>query len=94
VLFNVNDKVRVRLTARGREILRQQREELYRGIGKKPPPHAGPKEDADGWSEWQLWELMDAFGHHVHLGCDVPFETTIDIPAIEPATWRDKPPLL
>lgn len=63
--FNINNKVRVRLTPRGREIL--GREKYLR------------TEDEFGWSTWQLWVLMSTFGEHVGLGFDPPFETEIEL---------------
>lgn len=64
---NINDYVLVRLTDVGKEILRKKGFSL-------------PKEDADGWSKWQLWSLMNTFGEYTQLGKDVPFETEIEIP--------------
>jgi len=65
--FNVNETVSVRLTGRGRAILRQ--------VGVAPKA-----EDAEGWSRWQLWDLMRQFGGHLYLGCDPPFDLAIEIP--------------
>lgn len=67
VKINLNDKVRVKLTDHGRAVCQK---------------HWGepPKEDADGWSTWQLWVLMQEFGQHMYLGCPSPFE---DIEVIE-----------
>lgn len=62
--FNVNDKVHVRLTAEGRKILRRQRFVV---------------EERDGWSCWQLWELMARLGVHCHLSADPPFEPDIEL---------------
>lgn len=55
VEFNVNDKVWVQVTETGHGIARRQYQEL--GLEYKPK-----QEDADGWSEWQLHELMWHFG--------------------------------
>lgn len=44
-----------------------------------PPIYTPPKEDASGWSKWQLWSLMEAFGPHIHLGSENCFETTIEM---------------
>ncbi len=74
--INMNDEVRVRLTARGREIMRKNHAELF--PSGAPVPYSEPRED-DGWSTWQLWCLMQEFGRHLHNGCDVPFETEIEI---------------
>lgn len=63
--FNINDTVRVRLTDYGRAALR----------GEFKPP----KQDEDGWSDWQLWALMQAFGDRVNVGFPLCFETEIEI---------------
>ena len=78
MLFNANDYVRVKLTPEGRRIL----EERFLAMSARVPGIGAfklPKEDADGWSRWQLWDLMSTYGEHVYNGCKVPFETTIDI---------------
>ncbi len=71
--FNVNNYVWVKLTADGR---RWHRDWHGRHYGDILPYHP-PEEDADGWSKWQLWSLMQDFGEGIHLGGRVPFETTI-----------------
>jgi hypothetical protein len=67
--FNINHSVQVRLTERGRAILRAGNIDA-------------PEEDADGWSRWQMWCLMEALGEHVHIGANPPFETTIRLPDV------------
>jgi hypothetical protein len=66
--FNVNWYVRVRLTYTGRAHLR-----------KVWPIYRSKVEEPDGWSRWQLWSLMETFGAAMYLGCDPPFETTIEL---------------
>jgi hypothetical protein len=81
--FNLNYKVRIKLNDRGREILREQHDELYKIFverGVKKPEYRPKTEDADGWSEWQLWDVMGTFGAYISLGSLPPFETEIDIP--------------
>lgn len=76
--FNINDKVYVKMLPRGRFI----HEEYYQSLQAIVPEITIPNivEDADGWSEWRLWDLMNIFGRHIYNGCDMPFETTILIP--------------
>lgn len=77
VEFNLNDEVLVRLTDHGRRIHREQFNELkskYPGIGEY-----SLKEDADGWSKWQMWVLMRDFGQHIGMGIEQPFETNVKI---------------
>jgi hypothetical protein len=63
--FNVNNLVRVKLTDHGKKILQNDAINL-------------PKEDKDGWSEWQLWGLMSNFGQYLYNGCELPFEINIE----------------
>lgn len=73
--FNVNNYVRVRLTSYGKEILRRNARKFSPAFRK----FALPKEDSEGWSEWQMLYLMEEFGDYIRLGGDLPFETEIDI---------------
>jgi len=63
--ININDIVKVRLNDAGRKILKNEPYVLAR------------IEDKDGWSEWQLWELMRIFGPHLSLGAAPPFEKNV-----------------
>ena len=81
--FNINQSVKVRLTQGGKNLLQRKRAELLQGMDGKISANAWalPTEDADGWSEWQLWELMREFGQHIYVGqINPPFELTIRIP--------------
>lgn len=74
--FNINKYVRVRLTDRGREILRRRDADLRLLLPTYMPAQAA---EEDGWSKWQLRDLMSTFGEHIGLGGPVPFETDIEI---------------
>lgn len=81
--FNINEIVRVKLTDHGRAVHAADHAMFWASLasskGIKTPEYQPPKEDADGWSKWQLWDLMGTFGAHTGL-CRVPcFETTIEI---------------
>lgn len=65
--FNVNNYVKVKLTKRGKEIMEEE------GVMSKPKP------DAEGFSKFQMWELMQIFGNYVYNGCEIPFEMEIEI---------------
>jgi hypothetical protein len=81
VTMNINHMVRVKLTDSGRAALARQHVEFWANAGSSEPyPYTSPKEDADGWSEWQLWVLMQDLGHLCRLGFETPFETTIQLP--------------
>lgn len=78
--FNINNKVRVKLTDHGRAIHAADDALFWASTDyPNPPEYTPPKEDEDGWSEWQLWTLMEAFGKHTHLGFDLCFEPTIEL---------------
>lgn len=73
--FNLNQYVWVRLNDRGREFHKKSEDEL---MGELPSyKYSPPDENDKGWSKWQLWELMQAFGGAIYHGCNPPFETTI-----------------
>jgi hypothetical protein len=75
--FNINHKVRVKLTDNGRGIL-SRKEHAFSEAFDLPAKEPLVRE-VDGWSEWQLWDLMREFGPHIYNGCKVPFETEIEI---------------
>lgn len=78
VEFNINDYVYVKLTDAGRMEIRRQAEELE-DYWKKPRGTFSnhKEEDADGWSKWQMHELMNTFGGMTFVWGKLPFETTI-----------------
>jgi hypothetical protein len=58
IQFNINDFVKVRLTDYGRDILRQ----------KLDSRHSFEQVDAQGYTRFKLWELMNIFGLHIYNG--------------------------
>lgn len=78
ISFNVNDYVKVNLTEDGIAELQKQRDEL-RAPSLKDVPLFG--KDDEGWTKFQLWDLMNCFGHMMYMGGKIPFETTILIDA-------------
>lgn len=83
MMININDKVKVKLTELGKHIYLHQfdglNEQITRNGGKPIVPNL-PKTDADGYTTFQLWNLMEIYGPHMHLGCLIPFELNILIP--------------
>jgi len=78
--FNINDNVKVRLTEHGHEILKQQYDEaVNRCHALKSMLFERYQEDADGWAEFALWDLMGRFGASMANGGEIPFNTTIRI---------------
>lgn len=64
MLYNINNYVKVKLTNNGRLILKEQ--------------NINPSEE-DGWTKFQLWDLMSIFGPYLCNGCDLFFETNIEL---------------
>jgi hypothetical protein len=85
VPFNVNDTVRIKVTAEGRKAIRERTDDLnnfLRARGVEPQNLLKPRdlqEDADGWSEWQMWDVMSTLGEGMKLGAKCTFETNIQI---------------
>lgn len=73
--FNINDNVRVKLTQSGLDALRKDHGKLFKGAFS----YIEPDIDEEGWTTFQLWELMDRLGSHIVMGCPLPFETEIEI---------------
>jgi hypothetical protein len=70
--FNANDSVRVKLTAEGRRVYRA----FYKRLGLEPMPL---DTDASGWTQFQLWRLMQVFGPSTRMGGPNLFEMTMQI---------------
>ena len=62
--FNINRYCWVQLTDRGRKILEDK---------------WSPEEDENGWSRWQMHDLMLTFGDVLYPGFGVPFNPDIRI---------------
>jgi hypothetical protein len=79
--FNINHDVRVKLSYSGREALRRQHEELKRTIPKLPDFKEMATDD-EGYTKFQMWDLMSTLGSLCTLGKPSPFDTEIliDIP--------------
>lgn len=76
--FDVNHMVKVRLTPLGKAHLEADHAALC-GKLNRSLPYTPPEEDEDGWSMWQLWRLMAAFGAHLGPDFDPPFESEIEL---------------
>jgi hypothetical protein len=68
--FNINDCVRVKLTEKGKKMLAEH-------CGGEIPDWYDTYYKYDEWYQFQLWDLMNIFGSHIHMGSDNPFETNI-----------------
>jgi hypothetical protein len=73
--FNINHEVRVRLTDYGRELHRLRHENLF---GKDVRlPYVPVHEDVQGYSTWQLWDLMDCMAPAMYMGAAPVFEGNV-----------------
>ncbi len=81
MLLNINEKVKVKLTDRGHEILKEQHDVFYKKYPDMPPrEYAKPPEDSLGWSTWQIWLLMNTFGEYMTISGELTFEACMCIP--------------
>lgn len=80
MMINLNQQIKVQLTERGHEdhhnmwyntFTTQARREQY--------PYQPPKEDANGWSTWMMWDFMRIFGPVMGMGCTFPVEFHIEV---------------
>ena len=70
--FNLNQKVKVRLTSSGVEYLKKRHARLF------TRSYSPPKVDKQGYSTWQLWDLMGVFGECLQYPTiDPPFDPDI-----------------
>lgn len=68
--FNLNYNVKIKITEAGHKHL-----EKY--FGKYGMVYRKQKVDEYGFTEMQLWDVMQMFGEAIYLGCNPPFETTM-----------------
>ncbi|MDT9719140.1 hypothetical protein QVE09_09520 [Paenibacillus sp. ClWae2A] len=74
---NFNDQVKVKLTSYGKQLLKDQREELNRYILSRGGKGVGPyveKVDSDGYTRFQIWDLMQRLGPYMTIGNPEPIE--------------------
>lgn len=81
ISVNINWKVRAKTTPEGHKIHRENYDKLSKLYPAGMPYKYSPiKEDENGYSEWQLWKLINDFGEYLYMGSSrVPFETTLEI---------------
>lgn len=75
--FNINNYVHIKMTQHGRDIYEKYWTDLMSGY--KDWQYNPKKESVDGWSKWQMWDVMRVFGEHMYNGCVMPFEANIII---------------
>lgn len=73
--LNINSTVKVKLTETGKQILKQEHEKSF-GVNSPKFPFI-LNEDIFGYSEFQLWDLMEKFGPHDGLCKPMCYQTEI-----------------
>lgn len=73
--LDINEYVWVKLTDIGRKAHADHWRQYAERLKCEVPIHT----DTEGWSRFQLWELMNIFGPMMFMTADLPFETTIRI---------------
>ena len=75
--FNINQNVAVRLTSAGRIELKRQWDELHKECPRVFREYKPRTECADGYSRWQMHNLMSELGRMCVMGCELPFHPDI-----------------
>lgn len=64
---NLNDTVKVRLTDLGKEIYYHRYDNLNQRAGKIICKPKFPEEDAEGYTQFQLWDFIQLYGGYIGL---------------------------
>jgi hypothetical protein len=76
--LNINEYIKVKLTDFGKRMLEQDHIKFFTSLGILDKyPYTPPEEDSNGYSKFQLWELMRNFGKYMRNGGELPFQTVI-----------------
>lgn len=65
--INLNDPVKVKLTDWGKEIYYHQYDRVNEAVGREICKPSYPKEDENGYTEFQLWSFMELYGEHMGM---------------------------
>ena len=74
IQINLNEVVKVKLTERGKEIHKKIHEDIRKEAPHLIGEYKGPIVDAEGYTKYQLWELMGDFGSQMFNGSPPCFE--------------------
>ena len=70
VCINLNEPIRVKLTDWGKEIYYHQYDRTNKNAGREVCKPKFPKEDENGYTEFQLWCFIELYG--MHMGMTLP----------------------
>lgn len=65
--INLNEPVKVKLTAWGKEIFYHKYDRVNKMAGIEVCKPTYPKEDENGYTEFQLWRFMELYGEHIGM---------------------------
>lgn len=70
VCINLNEPIKVKLTDWGKEIYYHQYDKTNKIVGREVCKPKFPKEDENGYTEFQLWCFIELYG--MHMGMTMP----------------------
>lgn len=70
VCINLNEPIKVKLTDWGKEIYYHQYDRTNKIVGREVCKPKFPKEDENGYTEFQLWCFIELYG--MHMGMTLP----------------------
>ena len=65
IRINLNELIKVKLTDWGKKIYYHQYDMVNRIVGKEVCKPKLPKEDENGYTEFQLWCFIELYGEHM-----------------------------
>tara|TARA_R100000808_G_C2153937_1_gene164643 strand:- start:6945 stop:7229 length:285 start_codon:yes stop_codon:yes gene_type:complete len=77
--FNINNFVKVKLTELGIHELQRQHNELYKHFSNIDIAPFKINKDEDGYTKFQLHDLIRSLGHVLYLTGPLPFDINIKI---------------
>ena len=67
IRINLNEPIKVKLTAWGKEIYYHQYDRVNKYVGREVCKPKYPTEDENGYTEFQLWCFMELYGEHMGM---------------------------
>ena len=65
--INLNEPIKVKLTDWGKEIYYHQYDRINKIAGREICKPSFPREDENGYTEFQLWCFMELYGKHIEM---------------------------
>ena len=67
IRINLNEPIKVKLTDWGKEIYYHQYDRINQIAGREICKPKFPKEDENGYTEFQLWCFIELYGEHIGM---------------------------